>query len=129
MFTTACHQAQFWARWIQSTHSSYLCLIWFNIILQPTNWSFNTYLSLKFSKVLYTCCTFPMHSTWSTHVILPNLVILILNDSDHEAPHDTVINMLLSLLPFLGLHYLLSTLFSNTTNLDSSFVKWHIANW
>jgi len=77
-------------------HSSYLCMTRLNTILQPTTWSFNTYLSLRFYKVFYTCCTFPMHSTSSTHVILPNLIILTLNDSDHEAPLDTVINKLLS---------------------------------
>ena len=75
-------------------HSSYLCMTRLNIILQPTPWSFKIYLSLRFSKVLYTCFTFPMHSKCTTHVILPNPIILTLNDSDHEAPLDTVINML-----------------------------------
>ena len=37
---------------------------------------------------MYTFCTFPMHSKCSTHVILPDLIIWILNDCNHEAPPD-----------------------------------------
>jgi hypothetical protein len=66
---------------------------------------------------LYAFFIFPIHATCPAHFINLNLITLIVFD---EAPHYTVLSILLPLPHHQVLSILLSTLFSSTLNLCSS---------
>ena len=110
---------------INLVHAPYHFLkIHFSIILKSrlrfSKWS----LSLRFpTKILYTSLLYPIHTTYPTHFPLLDFITRIIFDEKYRSLSSSLCNFLHSPVTpsLLYPNILLSTLFSNTVGLRSSF--------
>ena len=122
MFTGAYHLSLSWTRWIQSMPSHTVSLR--SILLYPL------YLSLGFpsslfpwdftANTLYASLFSTMHATWSTHLIVLDMIYLLIYDNEYKSwtSHYAVLFCFL-LLPVSETQMFLSHLFSNTLQILS----------